>query len=112
MRSPSDSHERKTSFPSIVNTFITYHYSCAAEDSNGKLDIILSIKELMKNKNFILLFLCFNCIYGMYCAMGAIISALTSPYNYNISDNSVLCLVFLISGILTSFFVGTVLDKY
>ena len=48
----------------------------------------------------------------MYCAMGAIISALTSPYGYDISANSILCLVFLISGILTSFFVGTILDQY
>lgn len=68
--------------------------------------------KLLKNKNFVLLFFTFNFIYGMYCAMGAIISALTSPFGYDISSNSVLCLVFLISGILTSFFVGTVLDKY
>ena len=71
-----------------------------------------SMRELVKNKNFIFLFITFNFIYGMYCALGAIVSALTGPYGYDISANSILCLVFLISGILTSFFVGTVLDKY
>ena len=74
--------------------------------------MLAGIKELLRNKNYILLFFCFNFIYGVYSALATVISSLTHPYGYKISDNSVFSLVFLVAGILNSFFLGTILDKY
>lgn len=71
-----------------------------------------SLKQLFQNKNYIFLFLCFNFLYGLYSAIASSISSFTTPYNFDSSDNSIICLVFLISGILFSFFIGTILDKY
>ena len=71
-----------------------------------------SLKELFANKNYVMLFLCFNFLYGLYSAIAASISSFTTPYGFGASDNSIICLVFLISGILFSFFIGTILDKY
>lgn len=54
----------------------------------------------------------FNFLYGLYSAIASSITSFTTPYHFTASDNSVICLVFLISGILFSFFIGTLLDKY
>jgi len=51
-------------------------------------------------------------LYGLYSALSSSITSFTTPYGYDPSDNSVICLVFAISGILFSFFIGTILDKY
>lgn len=71
-----------------------------------------SISELFANKNYIFLFISFNFLYGLYNAIASSITSFTSKYDYSTSDNAIICLVFLISGILFSFFMGTILDKY
>ena len=72
----------------------------------------MSLKALFKNKNYIYLFISFNFLYGLYCAISGVISSFTEPYHYKSSDISIICLVFMISGIFNSFFIGTLLDKY
>lgn len=58
------------------------------------------------------MFTSFNFLYGLYCAIAGVITSFTSPYKYETSDVSIICLVFSVSGILNSFFLGTLLDKY
>jgi hypothetical protein len=68
--------------------------------------------QLFTNKNWMLLTAVFLLIYGNYCAVGAVVATITTPYGYDIQNTAMFCLIFLISGILTSFFYGTLLDKY
>ena len=70
------------------------------------------VSNLMRNKNYISLFFTFMFIYGLYCAIAGVLSSFTEPYGYSSSDNSVICLCFLIAGVLNSFFIGSLLDKY
>ena len=59
-----------------------------------------------------LMFASFNFLYGLYCAIGAVITSFTTPYGYETTDISIISLVFSVSGILNSFYIGTLLDKY
>jgi hypothetical protein len=86
--------------------------SVVADETNGKVALGAGLKKLITNKDYVLLFFTFNFIYGVYSAMGTVISNLTVPYDYKVTDVSVFCLVFLIAGIFNSFFLGTLLDKY
>ena len=67
---------------------------------------------MFTNKNYICLFISFNCLYGLYSAISSSITSFTTPYGYTATGNSILCLTFLIAGIFFSFFIGTMLDKY
>ena len=51
-------------------------------------------------------------MYGNYSATGAVVSPIASDYHFDIPEISVFTLLFLISGILTSFVYGALLDKY
>ena len=77
-----------------------------------EIGIIQGIKLLLRNKNYMLLFFTFNLMYGNYSAMGAILSTITEYYHYSVGENSVLDLMFLLGGILNSFFLGSIVDKY
>ena len=76
------------------------------------MSVMQGIKLLFSNKNYVFLFISFNCLYGLYSAISSSITSFTTPYNYTASMNSVLCLTFLVAGIFFSFFIGTLLDKY
>lgn len=71
-----------------------------------------ALYDLFTNKNYICLFISFNFLYGLYCAISGIIAQFTSYYKFTTSENSIICLVFLMSGIFNSFLMGTLLDKY
>lgn len=71
-----------------------------------------SIKELFSNFNYIFLFTSFIFLFGLYSAIAGVITSFMDPYGYGTSDTGVICLVFTISGIFNSFFIGTLLDKY
>ena len=58
------------------------------------------------------MFSSFNFLYGLYSAIGAVITSFTSPYGYETSDVSIICLVFSVAGILNSFYIGSLLDKH
>ena len=76
------------------------------------MSMLESIKNLFKNSNYVFLFISFNFLYGLYCAISAVISSFTDPYGYEVQDISVMCLVFSLAGIFNSFFIGPLLDKY
>lgn len=46
------------------------------------MPILESIKTLFKNSNYVFLFISFNFLYGLYCAISAVISSFTDPYGY------------------------------
>lgn len=71
-----------------------------------------SVKSLFKNKNYMFMFTSFSFLYGLYCAISGVISSFTTTYKYDTQDISVICLIFSVAGILNSFFLGTLLDKY
>lgn len=107
--------ERPPSPPSYLFYFIviTFQYSVLIKDDDAiQMGIGEGMKELFSNKNYIYLFIVFNFLYGLYSAIASAITSFTTPYDFSPSDNSIICLVFLISGILFSFFIGTILDKY
>lgn len=86
--------------------------SVVANDTNNNMGFSRGIKELVSNRNYILLFLCYMFIYGIQASMGAIYANLAAKYGYSLTSNSLSCLLFLVGGILNSFFLGTLLDKY
>lgn len=82
------------------------------KDSIIQMSMGDAIKSLFKNRNYIYMFICFNSLYGLYCAISGVMAAFTDYYKYTSSEISIVCLMFSISGILNSFFIGTLLDKY
>jgi predicted MFS family arabinose efflux permease len=76
------------------------------------MNMLDSVKSLFKNKNYMFMFTSFNFLYGLYCAISGVISSFTVKYGYDTQEISVICLVFSVAGILNSFFLGTLLDKY
>lgn len=86
--------------------------SVVANDTNNTMGFVRGMKELISNRNYILLFICYNFIYGIQASMGAIYANLASNYSYSLTSISVSCLLFLVGGIFNSFLFGTLLDKY
>lgn len=82
------------------------------KDTVVQMSMMESLKSLFSNRNYMFMFGSFNFLYGLYCAIAAVITSFTTPYNYGTSDISIICLVFSVAGILNSFFLGTLLDKY
>jgi sugar phosphate permease len=86
--------------------------SVVANDTNNSMGFKDGLRELFTNRNYVLLYICYIFIYGIYSSLGAIYANLAALYNYSLSSISMSCLLFLVGGILNSFFLGTVLDKY
>jgi MFS transporter, FLVCR family, feline leukemia virus subgroup C receptor-related protein len=82
------------------------------KDSIVEMSMVDSLKSLFKNRNYMFMFGSFNFLYGLYSAIAAVITSFTTPYGYETSDVSIICVVFSVSGILNSFFIGTLLDKH
>jgi sugar phosphate permease len=70
------------------------------------------IKELISNKNFMLLFFVFIMIFGFYSSLSPIYGSLASIYKYSIGSIGINCLLFLLGGIISAFIMGAILDKY
>lgn len=86
--------------------------SVVAYDTNNGMGFKEGIKELISNKNFMLLFFVFIMIFGIYSSLSPIYGSLANIYNYSIGSISISCLLFLLGGIFSSFIMGTILDKY
>lgn len=70
------------------------------------------LRELKGNKNYILMGITFCGLYGIYTSLGSVVSSITSPYGYTSIDNAIFGAVFIFSGVLGSFVIGILLDKY
>ncbi|CDW89422.1 major facilitator superfamily protein [Stylonychia lemnae] len=86
--------------------------SVIANETNNKMGMAEGVKELFTNRNYIILFLIFNFIYGIHSSIGGTIASVASGYGYGVSACSTMCFVYLTGGIFNSFFLGVILDKY
>ena len=77
-----------------------------------KTDYIKEFKSITRNRSYILLTISFTCLYGIYNALGSIIAQVTKPYGFNSTDNSIFGVVFILFGVIGSFLMGYLLDKY
>jgi predicted MFS family arabinose efflux permease len=86
--------------------------SVVAQETDNRMGVIDGLKELISNRNYIFLLLCFNFIYGIQSSYGTIFSTLASSYGYDVGTISICSLIFIAGGIFNAFFCGTILDKY
>lgn len=86
--------------------------SVLASNNSPQMGILEGIMLLVKNKNYVLLFITFNLMFGNYNAIGAILSTITEQYSYTVGENGMLALMFLVAGITSSFILGFIVDKY
>lgn len=69
------------------------------------------IRVLASNKSYLLLCVSFTTLYGVYTAVGAVVSALTKPYGFSPTHNAIFGGTFILSGVTGSFVVSMILDK-
>ena len=72
----------------------------------------MDFKELMKNKNYIILTLVFTLVYSVYTCLATVISPISQPFKFNSSDASIMGASFVLSGVFGSFLISIFLDKY
>jgi cyanate permease len=72
----------------------------------------MDFKELMKNKNFIILTLVFTLVYSVYTCLATVISPISKPFGFKSSDASIMGASFVLSGVFGSFLISVLLDKY
>ena len=83
-------------------------------DSSKPYPMIKGLKQLMSNRNYVILLITFNFVYGVYSALPSMLTQLTDPF-FALRDpglGSRFALVFLVSGLVASFIIGVVLDKF
>jgi fucose permease len=86
--------------------------SLSASKPEVAFEFSKEMKKLYDNKNYVLLCIYFALLYGSIQSIGAIISSLTSRYDYTAKDNSLFGGVFLTFGIIGSILSGIILDKF
>ena len=58
--------------------------SIVANDTNNDMSFSEGLKELVKNKNYILMFTIYLMVYGIHASMGAVYANLAAFYEYNV----------------------------
>lgn len=88
--------------------------SSAAKSAKKKSEFSLKddMRLLLRNKNYILMTISFCMLYGVYTCLGAIINTLVSPYGFTSGDTSVFGATCIVSGLVGSFIVAALLDRY
>ena len=88
--------------------------SSAAKTAKKKTEFSLmdDMWLLLRNKNYILMTISFCMLYGVYTCLGAIINTLVSPYGFTSGDTSVFGATCIVSGLVGSFIIASLLDKY
>lgn len=69
------------------------------------------IKLLIKNKNYWWFTLSWMNMYGIYTVLGAILNQLVSPYHFTPANTSIMGTTFILSGLVSSFVIGGLLEK-
>merc|ERR1719329_1026596 len=75
-------------------------------------DIKLEFKQLMKNRNYVILLLIFTLQYSVYTCLAAVMNSITSPYLYSPVDASLMGVSFVIFGVSGGIAFSMMLDKY
>ncbi len=58
--------------------------SIVANDTNNDIGFKEGMKELMTNRNYVLMFIIYLMVFGIHASMGAIYSNLAATYGYNV----------------------------
>ena len=82
------------------------------KDTKADTNLLKNIKQLLTNKNFLILFFSYSILYANYSCLGAIVGPLTDAFKYNASNASFFGVAFIILGITGSFVHAIMLDKY
>ena len=69
------------------------------------------MKEMSKNKNLLLLTVCFSSMIGLLFSLGNIMSSLFQPFGFEPSGIALIGLIMLVSGVFGATFTGIILDK-
>lgn len=85
--------------------------SAAASRPTEDMKFRENLKLLKSNKSYLLLCISFTMLYGVYTSLGAVVAAITGPFDYSGVDNAVFGGVFIFCGVAGSFVLGIVLDK-
>lgn len=68
-------------------------------------------KILMKNRNYVLTTICFSFVYGVYAAIGFVISPLLDPLGYGLGMIAAIVMITVIVGSFSVIITGKFLDK-
>ena len=93
--------EKPLSPPSVTTTNKKVNYKMGA-----------AIKELFTNKNYILLQISFNLVYGIQKSLGTVLAGLTIEYGYPMKYIVMMNVLEVIAGMTNTFVCGKLLDKY
>jgi hypothetical protein len=58
--------------------------SIVANDTNNHMSFSQGLKQLVKNKNFILMFAIYLLIFGIHASLGGVYANLAAFYGYNV----------------------------
>ena len=58
--------------------------SVVANVTNNNMGFVKGMKELVSNRNYVLLFICYSCIFGVQQSMGAIYANLGAQNHYTL----------------------------
>jgi len=100
--------------PMIIFKNKPEHYPSPAAKLMGthKFDLKGDGLKMLRNKNFLLFTVVFSFMFAIYTCLGATINYLTEPYSYSVSDIALAGGGFIVAGIVGSFLIGIILDKY
>lgn len=70
------------------------------------------IFEALKNKDYVIIIYNYGVFYGIYIALGALLSPILSPYGYSGLDIALVGIFFISCGVIGIFVYGFILDKY
>jgi sugar phosphate permease len=85
--------------------------SASASRKEEPLNFNRELKNLLKNKSYLLMCVSFTSLYGVYTSLGAVVAAVTSPYGYSGTANAIFGGTFIFFGVVGSFVLGVALDK-
>lgn len=71
-----------------------------------------AILFLMKDKNYIVLFLCYALNVGAFQSLATLVSQLLAPYGYSAGQSGIMGAVVVISGVLSAGVLGKLMDKF
>ena len=84
----------------------------AIEDPNAPVvNKAEEIASLRSNQNFKIMAVIFMILYGIYTAVGTVVSPLYEPFGYTTAEISILGATFIFSGVVASIIIGYVLGK-
>lgn len=86
--------------------------SVVANETNNHMSFFYGLKELISNKNYMIFFFLYLLIQGIVASSGAIYANLAANFEYSLISISISSLLFLLGGIINSFILGSILDKY